>query len=146
MTFWLGLVLAIPIGIIVNLFTPSLQKLLANRSQRFAAARKEKQLSRVRFAKSLLETQYAYQAFAQDLNSRLVTYLVVILVVVNVPFLPIDATIYFTKYVWVSNSTPAGYRILPKSHCHGGNHPYECPIGFLSQHKEKSAGNNAARP
>jgi hypothetical protein len=86
-SFWIGLALSVPVGIIINLFTPALSTWLASRNARFAKARQKKQHERLAYAKKLYDNPFAYSAFLHQVNVRLVTYLVFLTISVNGPFI-----------------------------------------------------------
>lgn len=84
--FWLGLALSIPVGIAVNLLTPKFSAWFSTRNARFAEARRQKQLTREKFGIDLRDNPFAYSAFLQRMNGRLWTYLVLIVIAINLPF------------------------------------------------------------
>jgi hypothetical protein len=84
--FWLGLGLSIPVGIGVNLLTPKFSGWLSASSGRFAAVSRKRQLAREKLGRDLRDNPFAYSAFLQRVNSRLSTYLVLIVIAINVPF------------------------------------------------------------
>jgi hypothetical protein len=84
--FWLGLALSIPVGVGVNLLTPRLSSFYGRRSKRFEAARLKKERARVKLGQELRNNQFAYLAFTHQTNSRLITYAILIVMAVNIPF------------------------------------------------------------
>jgi hypothetical protein len=84
--FWLGLAFSIPIGVLINLFTPQLQSALAKRNSRAREARKKRHDQLLVFARRLRDDPFAFAVFAERANARLIVYAVLMILLVNIPF------------------------------------------------------------
>ncbi|WP_219505346.1 hypothetical protein [Nonomuraea ceibae] len=85
--FWLGLLLALPIGIVTNLLTPRIQARWAKRSRRVAADREREQREQAALIIRYRRNQAAYWSYLYLSLSRILLRVAVLLGTVIIPFL-----------------------------------------------------------
>ncbi|MFK3985114.1 hypothetical protein ACI2K4_32675 [Micromonospora sp. NPDC050397] len=84
--FWLGLLLALPIGILTNILTPRVQQWFAGRSARARTARDREREADEAFASDLRTSEARYLSYVYRNIVRLLTYVLVITMIANLPF------------------------------------------------------------
>jgi hypothetical protein len=83
--FWLGLALAIPIGLVTNLATPFAQRYLAGRSEKVRASRENQIKEERRIATELAGSAVTYIGYLHQSLIRLFIFVVLIVVIGTLP-------------------------------------------------------------
>ncbi|MGW3352159.1 hypothetical protein ACWDA3_53450 [Nonomuraea rubra] len=91
--FWLGLLLALPIGIVTNLLTPRVQARWATRSRRMASKREQDLREQTELVARYRQDQAAYWSYLYLSLTRLLFRVAMLLAAVLVPFLT-------TEFLW----------------------------------------------
>lgn len=85
--FWLGLLLALPIGIVTNLFTPRVQTWWARRSQRMASDRDQERREQAALVARYRRDQAAYWSYLYLSLTRILLRVAMLLAALIVPYL-----------------------------------------------------------
>jgi ABC-type multidrug transport system fused ATPase/permease subunit len=85
--FWLGLLLALPIGIVTNLLTPRVQARLEKRSERVAADRARERLEQRALVERYRGDQAAYWSYLYLSLTRILWRVAMLLAAAIVPYL-----------------------------------------------------------
>lgn len=84
--FWVGLAAAIPLSILANLTTPTVQNWLADRNNRLDDARQKRQARMDQLIEYLKANNLAYVNFISSNFMRLLFVAVLMFIVLNIPF------------------------------------------------------------
>lgn len=112
--FWLGLLLALPIGIVTNLLTPRIQKIMASYSSRIAEKRRKEEREFMESIARYRSDQPAYWSFLHLSLSRVLFLVALLLVAAIAPFTISDVLYEINaQLIYIVNICTLIYAVIP---------------------------------